>query len=164
MEIDKETTINQDLDKYRISVDFLKFEGSTLWQIFNTFFIANAISLGFVSASFVKDQTQTVNYPLFLISGIIGLLVTFLWLITFKINSEWYYFRMDQAKKAEKNICKGYDSWSLLTKDGERFAKKLKLIHFGFSNKNAGYLLITIFIIIYIVSIVWALRNIICKC
>ena len=164
METNKDEKCYNDFDKYRITVEFLKYEGTMLWQIFNSFFIANTIFIGFVSAFFVKNQSQSINYSLLMISGIIGLMVAFFWLITFTGNSRWYYFRMKQAKKAESNVINGNDSWCLLTKEGEEFARKIKTGSFGLTNKNAGILLISIFIFIYIVLIICSLCYLCCKC
>ncbi len=115
---------NYELEKYKIAIDFLKFEATTLWQIFNAFFVAHAIFIGFVSTSFIEGKQQ--NPIVLLISGFVGLLLAMLWYGTFHANSKWYYFRMnEQAKPAETafiECCKD-SKWSLLTKDGEKFAK-----------------------------------------
>ncbi|HEX7414517.1 MAG TPA: hypothetical protein VF411_10785 [Bacteroidia bacterium] len=137
-----------ELEKYKIALDFLKFEATTLWTIFNAFFLAHAIFIGFVSTSFVEGKIQ---YPyLLLFSGIVGLFLAILWFRTFHSNSNWYSFRMEQAKRDEKKFvdCIKDKEWNLLTKDAEKFANSNSCL--GIKNKCAGYSMITVFILIYL--------------
>jgi hypothetical membrane protein len=140
----------------------LRFEATTLWQIFNTFFIGHAIFIGFVSTALVKNKINDINFVLLLIAGIVGLLLSLLWLGTFHGNSKWYYFRMKkQAKKAESSFvnCIKDDNWYLLNKKAKKFANRIQ-----FKNKNAGYGMIIIFILIYLFIILWSLYKINCTC
>ena len=149
-----------ELEKYKITLDFLKFEATTLWQIFNAFFVAHAIFIGFVSSSFIEGKNP--NIILLLISGIVGFLLAILWFGTFHRNSKWYNFRMDQAKNAETALMNNstQNEWYLLNKKAGEFTKDHPFI----SNKTAGYLMIIIFIVIYLFIILCSLCKIVCNC
>jgi len=147
------------LEKYKITLDFLRFEATTLWQIFNAFFIGNAIFIGFISTTLVKNGGENINYGLLLIAGIIGLLLALLWFGTIRSNGNWYYYRMKQSKKAEEDFVKcNNDIWFLLNGDAEKFADK------QFKNKYAAYGMIAIFILIYLLIILWSFCKINCNC
>src|SRR5437016_2743904 len=106
-----------ELEKYKITLDFLKFEATTLWQIFNAFFVGNAIFISIISAAIIKNDNEKFNFILLLISAVIGLFISILWYGTFRSNTNWYYFRMQQqAKKSEKHFvkCIGDSDWYLL--------------------------------------------------
>jgi len=144
------------LEKYKITLDFLRFEASTLWQIFNAFFIGNAIFIAFISSALVKYND--INFALLLVAGIFGLILSILWLITTYTNGKWYYFRMLQSKNAERNFVKNNneDSWFLLNNDAENFANN------QFKIKYAAYSMIAIFIIIHTIIIICSLIKLIC--
>ena len=148
------------LEQYKIAVDFLQFEANTLWQIFNTFFLGNSI---FLVAVFSLFGDKYNNYYFYIAVGIIGLLVSVLWLGTFRRNSDWYAFRMKQAKKAEKRYLKFVSDkeWYLLNKKAHKFAdgKKIK----GFKNNESGFWMILLYMIIYVGIILWASFFLICK-
>ncbi|HPX76980.1 MAG TPA: hypothetical protein PLW77_10385 [Bacteroidales bacterium] len=152
-----------ELEKFKITLDFLRFEATTLWQIFSAYFVAHTIIIGFISSAFVKNKAEDINIVLLLIAGIVGLLLAILWLGTFRGNSKWYYYRMEnQAKKSEEEFVNSIkdDKWFLLNKDAELFAKKNSFI----SNKAAGYSMITVFIIIYLIIIFWSFCKLNCNC
>jgi hypothetical protein len=148
------------LEQYKIAVDFLQFEANTLWQIFNTFFLGNSI---FLVAVFGLFGDKYHNYCFYLVVGIIGLLVCVLWLGTFRRNSDWYAFRMKQAKKAEKRYLKSVSDkeWYLLNKKAHKFAdgKRIK----GFKNNNSGFWMILLYMLIYLGIILWASFKLTCN-
>lgn len=150
----------KELEKYKIALDFLKFEATTLWQIFNSFFIGSTIFIS-ILGTLLKNYTE--NYGLFLIVGVIGFLITVLWFGTFRRNAHWYHFRMKQAKKAEEDYTNSINDqeWYLLNRSANYFADGSKIE--GFKNNIAGYVMIVIFMLIYVSLIVWSVFNIICK-
>lgn len=158
-----ELNINEmrELEKYKITIDFLKFEATTLWQIFNAFFIGSSI---FISLLGILLKADSTNYCLLLIVGIIGLLISILWFATFRRNGDWYNYRMNQAKRAEEDYVKSIndDEWYLLNRKAKTFADGRQIK--GFKNNFSGYGMIVIFMSIYISLITWALFNIACKC
>ena len=131
------------LEKYKIALDFLKFEATTLWQIYSAFLVAHTILLGFITASFAGIKSGEVNFIILLIAGVIGLLLAILWTGTTHRNSEWYYIRMKQAKEAEETLVGNKDKWHLLTKGAAKFNK-------GIRNRTASYGMCIIFILIYL--------------
>ena len=158
--MENETTIYKSkLEKYKIGLDLIKFEGTLLWQIFNSFFIAHTIIIGFIATLYV--QSKNSNYILFLIAGSIGFIIAILWLGTFHRNSKWYYFRMLQVKNIEGEDWKCNQEYKLsFLKEGEKVSKENPFL----SNKNAGYVMITIFISIYIFIILWSFCKLCCNC
>jgi len=144
------------LEKYKITLDFLRFEATTLWQIFNAFFIGNAIFVAFISTALVKYND--INFALLLVAGIFGLILSTLWFITTYTNGKWYYFRMTQSKNAERNFvkCNNDDSWFLLNNEAESFANS------QFKIKYAAYTMIAIFIITHAIIIICSLIKLIC--
>ena len=160
---EKQCEGKNELEKFKIALDFLRFEATTLWQIFNAFFVAHAVFIGFILSTFVKNKPEEINIVLFLMTGIVGLLLAILWFGTFHANSKWYYFRMVyQAKKAEEAFVNSIkdDKWFLLNKDAEHFGNNNSCI----SNKFAGYCMIAIFIIIYLLIILWSFCKMNCNC
>lgn len=150
----------KELEKYKVSLDFLKFEAIMLWQIFSAFFIGNTLFFGLISNCFIENKQTNINYSLVLIFGIIGLFICIPWLGTFYSNSKWYYFRMDQAKADEKKLSNFLkDDWYLLNKKAEIFSK-----NFLFKNKYAGYILILIFMIFYLSVIFFSVIKLTCIC
>ena len=141
------------LEKYKITLDFLKFEATILWQIFSAFFVAHAIIIGFVVSSLTENDSCKVNTQLILFAGIVGVILSVFWLLTFYSNSQWYYFRMKQAKSDETNLDKDLskDDWSLLNNEAEKFANNIPL-----KNKLGGYGIIVTFLLIYIITICFA--------
>lgn len=152
------------LEKYKLTLDFLKFEATMLWQIFGAFFVANTIFIGFILTSIAEGKI--LNKCIILLVALIGIIITIIWFITFIQNSDWYYFRMWQAKKAEKE----YDElciskkWALLNREGEEFAKgnhiknldnefQMKWISKKIKNRTAGYSLILLILGLYILTI-----------
>ncbi|NVO03844.1 MAG: hypothetical protein HXX09_14195 [Bacteroidetes bacterium] len=161
--MEKENNCNCELEKYKITLDFLKFEATTLWQIFSAFMVGHVILIGFISTALLKNGIADINFILLLITGLIGLSLSFLWFGTFHGNSNWYYYRMEkQAKKAEELFVNhiGDKNWFLLNKDAEKHSRNNSFI----SNRSAGYCMISIFIIIYISVICLALCKLNCNC
>lgn len=156
--------MSKELEKYKITIDFLKFEASTLWQIFTAFFIGHNILAVIIIELLTNEKAQPLNYPLLFFIGIAGLIIAFLWLATFKRNSDWYNFRMEQAKRAEADYVKMIedDDWYLLNREAEKFADGYKIK--GLRNSISANAMIIVFITIYIALIIYSLSNLICGC
>ena len=141
-------------EEYKVALDFLKFEANTLWQIFNAFFIGNNIFL--VLVVMILTSENGTNWTLILGSGVLGFITAVLWLLTFRRNSDWYAYRMKQAKRAEKVYLKNIkkSKWSLLNKDAKIFADSYNIR--GMKNNQAGELMIALYLITYSIVIIWA--------
>ena len=146
-----------ELERYKIALDFLKFEATTLWQIFYSYFVVQAVFLGFISAM-LNNEKKEINFLILLISSFVGLLITILWYGTFHSNSEWYNYRMkQQAKIAESKYLNCIDDkeWFLLNGKAEKFADKNNFI----KNGTAGYLLIMLVGVVYFTLFLWSVFN-----
>jgi hypothetical protein len=171
---------NQYLERYKVNLEFLKFEATTLWQIFSAFFVAHAIFIGFIASSFSGSKHHQISCAFLIMACIVGILMAILWLGTFIRNSDWYDFRMWQAKKAENefkehsNIRELY----LLNGDAEAFSngskveiridkqkapKILKMCLIGRWNKIGGRIMIIIFLLVYLLIILLCSLGIIGK-
>jgi len=146
------------LEKYKITIDFLKFEATTLWQIFNAFFTANAVFVAFIATALATHED--INYILLLIASVLGLLMCILWFCNTYTNSNWYHFRMIQAKATEKKLteCHLDDEWFLLNREAEKFATT------QFKNKNIAYCMIGIFFIVHLSIVVYSIFQIGVNC
>jgi hypothetical protein len=148
------------LENYKISLDFLKYEGTMLWQIFSAFFLANTLFMGFVLNYFAEKTDADINYTHILAAGTMGFLLCFPWYNTFSANTKWYNYRMKQAKKdEEKWAISQSESWYLLNKDAEKFSEHLKT-----ANRKGAELMIGIFFGSYIIIILYAICNLMCTC
>lgn len=158
MSNEKQTLDENRFEKFKITLDFLKFEATILWQIFSAFFVAHSIIVGFLIDHLKEQNYNDINWGLFLFFGILGVILSIFWLMTFNSNSQWYYYRMEQAKRDELNLCCEND-WYLLNKEAEKFSKNLPL-----KNKIGGYGIIVTFILVYIISICFSIFRMSCKC
>ncbi|SIT34357.1 hypothetical protein SAMN05421788_1168 [Filimonas lacunae] len=148
------------IKKYEMATQLLIYEGQMLWTILSAFLVTNTLLLGFVGqmVSNLKPLTFLSNWPCF-IAGILGFLLMIPWTGTFLRNSDYYHFRMEQAKEAEP------EEYQLLRNRGELFAegnrvvvnnKGIRIGHFAciLRNKRAVYFLLGIFYVLYMFIIV----------
>lgn len=144
---------NSKHDNYRFAVDLLIYEGQMLWQIITVFMLAHTILIGFI-ANMVASNNEDNLFPI-IIMTICGFILLFPWMGTFLRNSEYYEFRMSQAKSCEPKKRK------LLRVDGENFSQhnqvvigdkkhQIKDIGKWMKNKSAIRWLIYSFGIIYL--------------
>ncbi len=143
------------LKRYDSAIQLLIYEGQMLWTILASFLVTNTILLGFIGqmVSNMKPIIFSSNWPCF-IAGIFGFVLMFPWTGTFMRNSDYYHFRMEQAKEAEP------DDYKLLKDRGETFAegsnvvingKTARIGHFAciLRNKRAVYIMLLCFFFIY---------------
>ncbi|WP_440121717.1 hypothetical protein [Tenacibaculum sp. Ill] len=151
----------EQIERYKVSIDLLRYEGEMLWKILSSYMIVNTIILGFITQIAYKDIQNAVLtfYPICFFAGILGLILIVPWLGTFLRNSNYYHFRMLQAKRNEPK------KWRLLKHEGEHFAKgeqvevynqKIQIGSLGrlMRNKRAIYFIVGIFTLIYMTLIV----------
>jgi len=71
---------------------------------------------------------------------------------------------MKQARKSEEKYTESIkeDEWNLLNKETNQFAESNEIE--GLKNNVSGHGIIIVFMTIYIVLILWALFNILCRC
>lgn len=157
-------------EKYEAALNLLFYEGQMLWQIMTAFMLIHTVILGFISQIIYKGESINIfnNLPCF-VGGVLGLILIFPWWGTFERNSDYYHFRMAQAKEAEPN------DWKLLMDDGENFAKgnqvdirgeKFQIGYRGrlMRNKKAVYIALWAFTSIYLLIIIFSCPcSIFCK-
>ena len=149
------------IEKYKISIELLKYEGEMLWQIMSVYMVINTILLGFISQLAFKNSNEysPMYHPICFSASVFGLIILLPWLGTFIRNSDYYFFRMAQAKESEP------DEWNLLKKDGANFAKgnQVKIEKQSYQigrlgrfmkNKQAVYCMIVLFAISYFILII----------
>ena len=149
----------KDLERYKTAIDLLKYEGEMLWQINTAFMLVHTIFLGFIAqAGMPKDCKFDDCNLILIIGGILGLALIIPWYGTFLRNSNYYHFRMAQAKHNEPK------NFNLLTPDGKCFAdgEKVKIdgdyyqlgpLSVWMKNKCALNWIIIVFTIIYLILI-----------
>jgi hypothetical protein len=155
----KEVSSDEKLEQYKITLEFLRFEATTLWSIFSAYMVAQTIFLGCIANVLATKNSYEINFVILLLAGIIGIVISVLWLLTFHGNSAWYYFRMKhQAKPAEDRYVKSIrdNKWYLLNKKAER-------VSVGMKNKGAGYVMIGIFIFAYSIIALWSFIKLCCN-
>lgn len=109
--------LDDSVKKYEAALSLLFYEGQIGWQMNVVFIAINAVIINLL----LKDKNQFDNiYSIIL--GAIGLIISIIWLFTFKRNSRYYHFRMAQAREAEP------EEWKLLSERGFDFSKGKSII------------------------------------
>jgi hypothetical protein len=141
--------------------DLVRHESDRLSAVFSAFLLANTVLLGFL----LHASTSTDGLPgeagTAMAGGLVGLCVSGLWLAAYERNNAALQMRIARARETEP------DGWELLTGrpqsfergdevafDGEERPMRVK----GLSRieiRNAGRLLIGLFIVIYATVAVW---------
>lgn len=111
-------------DKYKINLYKLALsnamnEGHILWQSSQSFLLANTIITGFISQAVFDNNHELIlkyNLGIFFLA-IVGLLITLLWYGSYERRSNYYKFRIAQARQREP------DNWNLVRGDGKYFAE-----------------------------------------
>ena len=87
-------------EKYKITIELLKYEGEMLWQIMAAYMLVNTVFLGFISQLAFKQTNDFKPHfqPICFFAGVFGLILIIPWLGTFLRNSDYYHFRMAQSK------------------------------------------------------------------
>ena len=95
-------------------------ETHTLWHLSQVFLVANTFLAGFIGTNFNEINTNSNNVGFFLIS-IIGFIVSVLWLLSYSRISNYYKFRIAQAKQREP------EGWMLYKEDAYFFSEGIKI-------------------------------------
>ena len=142
---------------YTHALDLLKFEGEMLWSILSVFLVVNTILIGFIG-QYISTHEEKIakegSWPCF-IGSVMGLILMVPFYGTFLRNSQYYKFRMEQAKALEDR------QYPLLRKDGKKFSKgkmakangkniRLSWIGREMTNKKAASWMIFLFAFAYL--------------
>lgn len=100
-------------ERYRTALEQVRYEGQLLWQIFGAFLLAQTVFLAFLlQTAFSKHGYQ----PAVFFPGLLGLFLCLPWLASYLRSSDYYVFRMAQAKEVEP------EGWNIIRGAGERFS------------------------------------------
>jgi len=100
---------SNEIEYYKIGIDLVKYEGQRLWQVFHLYLITEILLLG----SFIST-TNRLDTDMSFILGMAGLLLCIPWAGAYFRHSWWYFYRMEDTKKVEKNL-----KYNFLTIDRE---------------------------------------------
>lgn len=157
----KELIPAKDREKlYELALKNSMHEGVVLWSSSQIFLLANTIITAFITNGLFDEQKKFIsdpNPPIFVIC-LLGIIISFVWLGTYQRRSNYYKFRATQVRQREP------ENWNLMAGDGKNFAdgdtieicgEKLNLGFLGkaFRPNKSMPILITLFIIMYIVTI-----------
>lgn len=108
------TAPDANADRFAHALEQVRYEGQLLWQIFGAFLLAHTVFLAFIlqSAFSLPDGYQAaVFFP-----GILGAILCLPWFAAYSRSSDYYIFRMAQAKALEP------DGGNLIKGQGEQFS------------------------------------------
>ncbi len=109
---------NKDLDPYQVILEHVRYEGQLLWQIYGNFLLVHTIFMAFLlQAAFGNSQATSGNRPGAVATSILGLILCIPWLATYLRASDYYAFRMAQARATEPW------EWNFLKGAGQKFAE-----------------------------------------
>ena len=149
------------MEHFTAARDMLRFESDRLSNIFSAFLLANTVFIGFL----LHASTSSGGFPgepgTAAAGGVVGLCVSCLWLAAYERNACLLEMRMARARETEP------DGWELLTGrpqsfdqghsvafDGEDQPMRVKGLA-RLEIRNAGRLLIGLFILVYATVTVW---------
>ena len=90
------------LEYYKIALDLVTYEGQRLWQVFHLYLITQVLLIGSLIG------TRKLDLDISTLIGIAGLLLCIPWAGAYFRHSQWYIYRMVDAKEIEKNLGKGF--------------------------------------------------------
>lgn len=109
------TVPSSDPDQYAHALEQVRYEGQLLWQIFGAFLLAHTVFLAFLlQSSFntaVPGFQSAVFYP-----ALLGALLCLPWYAAYSRSSDYYIFRMTQARSLEPA------GWNLIQGQGVQFS------------------------------------------
>jgi len=141
--------------------DMLRFESDRLSNIFSAFLLANTVLMGFL----LHAATGAGGFPgesgTAIAGGLVGLCVSGLWLAAYEHNASSLDMRMARAREIEPEgweVLTGrprsFEQGQAVTFDDEEAPLRVRgLARLGI--RNAGRLLIALFIVSYATVAVW---------
>jgi hypothetical protein len=146
-------------DRYAHALEQVRYEGQLLWQIFGAFLLAHTVFMAFLLQSAFNSETPGYQ-PAVFFPGLVGALLCLPWFAAYTRSSDYYIFRMAQAKAVEPK------GWNLVAGQGEEFSdgkpvnvdsKTYRVNPLGriLRTKRSVPLLIIIFLATYLALVVW---------
>jgi hypothetical protein len=103
-------------DRYAHALEQVRYEGQLLWQIFGAFLLAHTVFLAFL-LQIAFSNHGTGYQPAVFFPGLLGFFLCLPWFASYSRSSDYYLFRMAQAKNAEP------EDWNIIRGIGERFSE-----------------------------------------
>ena len=151
------------MEHFAAARDMLRYDSDRLSSIFSAFLLANTVLMGFL----LHAATGGGGFPgepgTAVAGGLVGLCVSGLWLAAYERNASVLEMRMARARETEP------DGWELLTGRPHSFAQGHGEVFDGYDEpirvkglarleiRNAGRLLIALFMVAYATVAVWGL-------
>ena len=107
---------DEKLDRHQVAIDWVKYEGDLLWQVFGAFLLAHTVFVAFLLQA-VLDKNLPADHPSGFWAGLMGLVLCLPWFSAYLRSSKYYEFRIAQAKESEPH------DWEILRGAGEDFAE-----------------------------------------
>jgi hypothetical protein len=149
------------MEHFAAARDMVHYESDRMSNIFSAFLLANTLLMGFL----LHATTAGGGFPgqpgTAIAGGLVGLCVSALWLAAYERNVSALEMRLARARETEP------DGWELLTGRPRAFDLGDPTVFDGVDEpmrvkglarleiRNAGRLLITLFIVVYATVAVW---------
>jgi hypothetical protein len=149
------------VEHFAAARDMIRYESDRLSSVFSAFLLANTVLLGFL----LHAATSSGGFPgepgTAVAGGLVGLCVSGLWLAAYERNASALEMRMARARETEP------DGWEVLTGRPHSFDQGHAVAFDGVNEpmrvkglarleiRNAGRLLIALFIVLYATVAVW---------
>ena len=149
------------MEHFAAARDMLRYESDRLSNIFGAFLLANTVLMGFL----LHVTTTSGGFPgepgTAVAGGLVGLCVSCVWLAAYERNTSVLEMRMARARETEP------DDWELVSGRPRSFEQGDATVFEGTDEpmrvkglarleiRNAGRLLISLFIVLYATVAVW---------
>jgi hypothetical protein len=148
-----------DTEHYAHALEQVRYEGQLLWQIFGAFLLAHTVFVAFLLQSAFSNTAPgfqaSVFYP-----AMLGAILCLPWYATYSRSSDYYIFRMAQAKALEPA------GWNLIQGQGEQFSAGKPVVIAGeryrvnwlgrmLRTKRSVPLLLLSFLAAYVTLMIW---------
>jgi len=107
---------SKSMDSYTNALEQVRYEGQLLWQIFSAFLLAHTVFLAFLLQTAFGSGRMNSYHPGVFLASVVGGLLCIPWAASYSRSSDYYTFRMAQAREAEPT------GWNLLKGEGEQFS------------------------------------------
>lgn len=93
------------LDEYKSAITLLDHQANLMWQENGAFLIAVTVLIGFIGTGLTNHNAAMDRQKYILIVGsVLGLILSFLWYVTFHHNYPYHLLRIYQARDLEKDL------------------------------------------------------------
>ena len=153
-------TAAQDPDeRFTHALEQARYEGQLLWQIFGAFLLPHTVFVAFLLQSVFNNHMPDYE-PAVFFPGLLGAVLCLPWYASYSRSSDYYIFRMAQAKAVEP------PDMGLIAGAGERFSDgeqvevggkpyRIKRLGRVLRTKKSVPVLILTFLGVYLALVIW---------